>query len=77
MKYIIKTIQDQHEKIQSSFKYLRKDVGCMDRKAIKQKLLRDIRRRQGYKFSLEGMEYVEIERDKYFKQESECLQQQL
>ena len=44
---------------------------------MKQKLIKDIKKRELYRFSLEGMEFVQIEKDKYYKQQSEFLQQQL
>ena len=35
--------------------------------------MKDIQKRQTFKFSLEGMEFVQIEKDKYYKKQSEYL----
>ena len=59
-------IRSQHIQLQQTFNDARKDVGWMDRRQVKDKLIRDIRRKELYKFSLEGMEFVEVENDKFY-----------
>ena len=64
-------------KAQSNFQHLRRDAGYLDKDEAKQKLIKDIKKRQLYKFSLQGMEFVQIEKDKYYNKQSEFLEQQL
>ena len=45
LKYIIKGIQDQHVKMQSNFNHIRKDAGYLDKEEMKQKLIKDIKKR--------------------------------
>ena len=54
MKFIIKNIKNHNSKMQTDLDFIKKDTGFKDRSEIKQKLIKDIEKREMQRFNIEG-----------------------